>query len=104
MIKRNGHPEKSSRFICLRCLKENKVCDGLPRPNTKEKNHIKDIHCLCTRLQYKTENLEVRWCDNFHEQMTTAKNIQHEHYDKNGNYVGKRENILMQYRSESEVD
>lgn len=103
MYKRSGNPDHSSRFICLRCLKENKVGDGIPRPNLREKNHIKDLTCLCTGLIYKTENLEVRYCDSFDERMERAKEIQCKHYDENGNYVGKRENILKQYRIESEV-
>lgn len=98
MYKRSGYPDHSSRFICLRCLKENKVGDGIPRPKTKEVDHIKDLACLCTALRYKTENLEVRYCDNFEERMERAKMIQHEYYDEYGNYVGKRENILRQYR------
>ena len=98
MYKRNGHPDHSSRFICLRCLKENKVGDGIPRLRLKEKDHIKDLACLCTGLKYVTENLEVRYCDDFNERMKRAREIQSEHYDKDGNYVGKRENILRQYR------
>lgn len=98
MCKRNGNPKRSSRFICLRCLKENKVGDGLQRPKTKETDHIKDLTCLCTGLNYITANLEVRWCDNFDIQMEKAKAIQAEYYDPEGNYIGTRENILAQYR------
>lgn len=59
MCKRNGHPERSSKFICLRCLKENQVGDGIPRIKTKEKGHIKDIVCLCTGLKEKTKILKL---------------------------------------------
>lgn len=69
MCKRNGHPERSSKFICLRCLRENQVGGGIPRQNTKEKDHVKDIICLCTHLEMKTKNLEVRWCDDMGERM-----------------------------------
>lgn len=48
MCKRNGNSKRNSRFICLRCLKENTVGAGMSRPNTKEKDHVKDIVCLCT--------------------------------------------------------
>ena len=94
MCKRNGHPERSSQFICLRCLKENKVGDGIPRPNTKEKDHIKDIICLCTHLGMKTKNLEVRWCDNFDERMKYAKKIKSKYYDKNNN-------LLVEWQTEN---
>ena len=40
MSKRNGNPKHSSNFICLRCLKENQVGDGIPRTKTKEKGHV----------------------------------------------------------------
>lgn len=99
MCKRNGNPKHSSRFICLRCLKENGVGDGIPRPKTKEIDHIKDITCLCVGLQIKTKNLEVRWCDNFTERMERAVELKPRYYDENNEllpewqtenmYVGK---------------
>lgn len=87
MCKRNGNPKHSSKFICLRCLKENQVGDGIPRIKTKEKGHIKDIVCLCTGLKEKTKNLEVRWCDSFTERMEYAKEIQKNYYNDAGNLL-----------------
>lgn len=40
---KDGNAKKSSRFICLRCLNENCVGQGIQRPNTKEKDHIKNL-------------------------------------------------------------
>lgn len=85
---KNGNAKKSSRFICLRCLKENCVGRGIFRKNTKELNHIKDIRCLCTHMEYKTKNLEVRWCDDFTERMLKATEMCHNYYDDYGNYIG----------------
>ena len=89
MCKRNGNAKKSSRFICLRCLCENCVGQGIQRPNTKEKDHIKNLSCLCVKTKYKTKCLEVRWCDDFDERMERAEEIRHRFYDLNGNYIGK---------------
>lgn len=101
MCKRNGHPERSSKFICLRCLRENQVGNGIHRQNTKEKDHIKDIICLCTHLGMKTKNLEVRWCDDMDERMKQAMRLKPKYYDEKNEllskwqtenmYVGKRE-------------
>lgn len=85
---RDGNAKKSSRFICLRCLRENCVGQGIQRPNTKEKDHIKNLSCLCVRMEYKTKNLEVRWCDDFKEQMERATEIQNKYYDNDGKYIG----------------
>lgn len=99
MCKRNGNPKHNSRFICLRCLQENKVGAGISRPKTKEKNHVKNLTCLCVGLQMRTKNLEVRWCDDFYERMEYAKKIKPRYYDENNEllpewqtenmYVGK---------------
>lgn len=83
MCKRNGHPERSSKFICLRCLRENQVGSCIPRSNTKEKDHVKDIICLCTHLEMKTKNLEVRWCDDMGERMRRAMQLKSKYYDEN---------------------
>ena len=47
--------KKSSRFIYLRCLKQNCVGQGIQRPNTKEVDHIKNLSCLCVHIKYKTK-------------------------------------------------
>ena len=89
MCKKQANAKKSSRFICLRCLTENCVGQGIYRPNTKEKDHIKNLSCLCVHTKYKTKNLEVRCCDNFDERMERAIEICGDYYDSNGNYIGK---------------
>lgn len=89
MYKRNGNPKHNSRFICLRCLQENKVGVGISRPNTKEKNHIKNLTCLCVGLQMKTKNLEVRWCDDFSERMKRAREMKSIYYDGNNELLPK---------------
>lgn len=86
---KNGNPKKSSRFICLRCLKENCVLQGVQRPKTKEIDHRKNARCLCVHMEYKTKNLEVRWCDNFDERMERAKQMRPDFYDEDGNYIGE---------------
>lgn len=93
---KNGNAKKSSRFICLRCLKENCVGQGILRPNTKEKDHIKNLRCLCVHMEYKTKNLEVRWCDDFKERMNKAKEIRHKFYDDDGKYIGEYDNECME--------
>ena len=75
----------------MRCLKENCVGQGIQRPKTKEKDHIKNLACLCVRMEYKTKNLEVRWCDDFKERMIRAIEMQPDFYDSNGNYIGKHD-------------
>ena len=59
MCKRNDNTDRSSEFICLRCLKKNQVGDKIRRPNMREKDHVKNLCCLCTKLQMRTKNLEV---------------------------------------------
>ena len=81
---RMGNPKRSSRFICLRCLKQNCVGQGIQRPNTKEADHIKNLSCLCVHMEYKTKNLEVRYCDSFDEMMKKAKDLHREYYGKVG--------------------
>lgn len=80
-----GNPKKKSRWICLRCLKENHVGDGIQRGGKqREKNHVKDLVCMCTNLGIATKNLEVRYCDNFQEMMDKAERLHIEYYGKVG--------------------
>ena len=72
MCKRHDNTDRSSEFICLRCLSKNQVGDKMRRPNMREKDHVKNLCCLCTKLQMRTKNLEVRWCDDFDERMEYA--------------------------------
>lgn len=80
-----GNPKRKSRFICLKCLKENHVGEGIQRIGRQRENgHIKDIVCLCTKLQTETKNLEVRYCDNFQYMMDKAEKLHIEYYGKVG--------------------
>lgn len=83
MCKRHDNTNRSSEFICLRCLSKNQVGDKMRRPNMREKDHVKNLCCLCTKLQMRTKNLEVRWCDDFDERMEYAKKIKPRYYDEN---------------------
>ena len=73
-----------SRFICIRCLKENTVGQNIQRKSQREKGHIKDLTCLCTGLKETTKNVEVRYCDSFSEMMTKAEKLHIEYYGKVG--------------------
>lgn len=77
---RMGNPKKMSRFICLRCLKENFVGQNIQRKSQREKGHIKDLTCMCTGLTEITKNLEVRYCDSFQEMMDKAVELHKEYY------------------------
>ena len=95
MCKRHDNTNRSSEFICLRCLNKNQVGDKMRRPNMREKDHVKNLFCLCTKLQMRTKNLEVRWCDDFDERMEYAKKMPE--YLGNINYP-KDKVILKDYK------
>lgn len=79
---KNGNPKKQSRFICLRCLKENMIGAGLQRlDRQREKGHIKNLHCLSCRMT--TYNYEVRYCDSYDEAYMHAKKIRNSYYPEN---------------------
>lgn len=81
---KNGNPKKCSRFICLHCLQENFVVDGLQRRHQRPNNHIKDIFCL--KSQKIEKALEVRFCDDFEEKMIVARHIRSKYYpEENSN-------------------
>lgn len=73
-----GNPYKKSRFICLKCLEENHVGDGIQRRKQREKGHIKDLYCV--HCKDTTKNLEVRFCDYYSERIEEAKKLQNEFY------------------------
>ena len=75
-----GTPEKSSRFICLRCQNINHIGDGIQRRRQKEKYHIKDLFCL--NCQEVTKNMEIRWCDDLDEISHRAEEISEMYYTK----------------------
>lgn len=77
-----GSPKKKSRFICLNCLQENCVGQGVQRGNKqREKGHIKDVMCINKGCNGKvTKNLEVRYCDNWDEMMESAVELHNKFY------------------------
>lgn len=85
---KNGNPKKSSRFICLHCLEENRVGLGIQRRGKqREKDHIKDLFCInCNTV---TKNLEVRYCDDFTEEVIRAMEIQNDYYSEENTFIRK---------------
>lgn len=80
-----GNPKRSSKFICLRCMKINQLGSGIQRGGKqREKYHIKDLTCFNKGCQGAiTKNLEVRWCDDLLDAMDKAEKIRGKYY-KNG--------------------
>ena len=64
-----GNPKRSSKFLCLNCMKINELGSGIQRGgHQREKWHIKDLACFnkpCCGKQ--TKNIEIRWCDDLLE-------------------------------------
>lgn len=89
MYKRMGTPKMQSRFICCKCLQENKVGLGIQRGSSqREKKHIKDLICISSECCGNvTKNMEVRYCDNFSEIMEKAVVFHNQYYEPS-----KREN------------
>ena len=79
MARRYGNPKKKSRFICLKCLKENCIGQGIQRARQREKFHIKDLDCLYCRET--TKNIEVRYCDWYFEIEEVANQLHNELYN-----------------------
>ncbi|WP_288681554.1 hypothetical protein [uncultured Eubacterium sp.] len=76
---KNGNPHRQSRFICLKCLQENKLAAGIQRKSQRKKFHIKDLTCLnCNGERCKC--IEVRCCDSFDEVMDKAKELSEMYY------------------------
>ena len=56
-----GDGKQASRFICILCLNQNQIGNGIQRKNQRERYHIKDLYCLnCKKV---TKNIEIRYCD-----------------------------------------
>ena len=86
MCKRNGNPKRSSRFICLKCMKLNQLGSGIQRGgHQREKYHIKDLMCLNCKDEDITKNIEVRWCDNYDEIYKKAVEIRSRYYQEENN-------------------
>lgn len=84
MCKRNGNPRRKSRFICLRCMKENQLGDGIQHgKHQRSKWHIKDLTCFNPKCAGMiTKNIEVRFCDDYGEVFNKAIEIRGEYYDE----------------------
>ena len=81
---KTGNPKRSSRFICLSCLQENTLAQGIQRKSQRKKFHIKDLTCLnCDRKICKC--IEVRYCDSFDEVMEKAKEMSKMYYSTENN-------------------
>lgn len=77
---KNGNPKKQSRFICIKCLKENALATGMQRKSQREKNHVKDLYCLYCKDT--TKNIEVRYCDIYGEILEKANEIRENYYSE----------------------
>lgn len=78
---KNGNPKRQSRFICLSCLQENKLAQGIQRKSQRKKFHIKDLTCLnCDGKICKC--IEVRYCDSFDEVMEKAIKLSQVYYSR----------------------
>ena len=77
---KNGNPKRQSRFICLSCLQENKLAQGIQRKSQREKFHIKDLYYLsCGKI---CKCVEIRFCDSFDEVMEKAIKLSQVYYSK----------------------
>lgn len=77
-----GNPKRSSKFICLRCMKINQLGSGIQRGGKqREKYHIKDLTCFNKGCKGAiTKNMEVRWCDDLLDAMDKAEKIRGKYY------------------------
>lgn len=87
MCKRNGNPRRKSRFICLHCMKENQLGNGIQRGKyQRAKWHIKDLTCFnpeCAGMI--TKNIEVRFCDSYEDVFQKAMEIRSNYYEVENN-------------------
>ena len=76
---KNGNPKYKSRFICMKCMKENQIGTGIQRTHgQREKAHIKDLYCLnCKEI---TKSYEVRYMDDIDEAWECAEEIRSQYY------------------------
>ena len=78
---KNGNPKRQSRFICLKCLDENTLAQGIQRKIQREKYHIKDLYCIKCRTE--TKNIEIRYCDSLDDVYEEAIRIRPQYYSDN---------------------
>ena len=75
---KNGKPKRSSRFICIYCGKEN--MPGIQRRNMRQKEHIKTMYCPFCKIV--TQNVEVRYMDNFEEIKEDVPQLRNIYYEE----------------------
>jgi hypothetical protein len=69
-----------SRFICIKCGKENKILTGIHRYRNREYLHVKDVFCLnCNEV---TKNVEVRIYDEYEEVNNHLPELYNQYYNK----------------------
>lgn len=78
-----GNPKKQSRFICLKCRRENCIATGIQRKSQREKGHIKDLFCLVCNTE--TKNIEIRYCDNYLDIMRKVPGLHKKYYGEKQN-------------------
>lgn len=75
---KNGSPALSSRFICLKCKKNNLVGAGIQRGKQREKYHVKDLFCI--NCKERTKNIEVRYKDDENDIFAYGMQIRKNYY------------------------
>ena len=89
MCKRNGSPQRQSRFICLKCLQMNQVGAGIQRGgHRRNKYHVKNL--LCIRCQCETYNMEIRDCDAYEDVYAQAIRERSKYYETENSNVDDR--------------
>lgn len=76
---KSGNPKRSSRFICLSCMTENQLAQGIQRKLQREKYHVKNLYCLKCRTE--TKNIELRYCDSYEDVFDKALKIRSKYYE-----------------------
>lgn len=72
MCKRNGNPRRKSRFICLRCMKENQLGDGIQR-GKDNKDALLKVNKQMKDKDVSLKNLEMQSPDTLTELIDFAK-------------------------------
>lgn len=88
MYRNFGIPNKSSNFICLKCLQLG--IKGIQRgKRQRERFHVKDLYCIYCRET--TKQIELRYCDHLPDIMEEAKEL-HIKYYRGGDLDGNNYN------------
>lgn len=77
---RMGNPKRKSKFICLKCMRNNGVGDGIQRNNhQREYGHIKDLFCIYCKEE--TKNIEIRYCDDYTRLLNIVPELHMTYYE-----------------------